>query len=142
MEAEKGLESSFEEVDTDISEYKPLLTIFFKILSIKPKMLRKYLPDIVGMHITRVFWGLVLVYAHPYRNLRCLGILGTLEVRGLGLWLGWLVRHDYIKIVKRPRLILVLGAYKMDKTYIVTKKGKRVIKQVLGEELKLVDERR
>lgn len=44
----------------------------------------------------------------------------------------YLELHGMIKGVKKSRLIIPFGKYKIDKGYVITEKGKNVLRKVLG----------
>lgn len=94
------------------------------------EVLRLVFGDIKEFHVRLMFKVLEAIVTHPYRNKTFIGNCLSADRLRVTRILEWLVSNGYVSIVMRPRKLMMLNSYTMDKTYLINKKGKRVMQEV------------
>lgn len=116
-------------------DYK-LFTLSFgrvKYDCIGPKLLTKHIGLVRGTRVKLLFFVLQTILSNPYRNMSNLQGMTGCDNRAMGTILDNLVSKKYVSIINRPRKLMMLNSYTMDKTYLITKEGKRVMREIYEE---------
>lgn len=91
-----------------------------------------YFGIVKGLSLVVMFRVMQAILANPYRHVtflsRCTSGHGNRTV--ISNIINWLVKEGYVSVVMRPRKLMMLNSYTMDKTYLINKKGKRVMQLV------------
>lgn len=105
-------------------------TLRYKVIT--RDILEVYFGSVKGLSLVYTFRIMQSILAYPYRHITFISniVSGQSDRAILRKNIEWLIKEGYVSIVMRPRKLMMLNSYTMDKTYLVNKKGKRVMQLV------------
>ena len=112
-------------IDTVILDY-------LTVCSLTTKQIERFVPRIDGIRTKYTFHLLLVLYRLKRANKTNVVRLYNSGDRSVSFGIDQLHHMGYLKMVDTPRLIIPFGAYKIDKAYIVTAKGKKLINDVIS----------
>jgi len=128
-------DSCINEVTTESSEYLSFNTQIInivKFLELKLSTIRKYIPDKKGIRASNCFELLILISANPRTTQWYLRFVTNSTGFTISKNVNYLLELSLIKQIGKPRLIVPFQKFKVDKGYVITPAGEKLLREILA----------
>lgn len=112
---------------------EPISKLYSRCLATPKELLKEVFPIPNGNRLYKIIYNaLMFIDATP----RCTGYylsdnIGS-DKRAINKVVHYLLEYGYIKVLPRRTFIIPFNAYKLDKTYVITAKGKSVLHKLIN----------
>lgn len=117
-------------VNTVITLDDSSIKAFFLIKSLKNAPLYPYIGDFHTKQLNIGIQVLMVIKVYPYRHKAALMRFSGFEDSSLKKVLGYLLRSEYVSTSSHARLILPMDRWTFDTTYVITRKGKKLLRAI------------
>jgi hypothetical protein len=101
-------------------------------ISVNKKLLNKYFPILVNRSSKTLYMLLLIVYAHPLRTVHGLVKRSFSNGETVAKNLNILIDMGYVQVENKPREIIPLKTWTIDKVYRITNKGVKALSAITG----------
>jgi hypothetical protein len=132
MEQEKGLKIGIDTPLKHSEKVSPQILQAYRVLTKPLSIIREYIPEVKGIKSSFCFKLMVIIACNERITEGCIrAILNGAKESSVRPANNRLISLGYIREVNKPRLIIPFQAYKIDKGYMITPKGKSALNKML-----------